>query len=157
MEENVSLWVGEYEGGIVVFDPSIQLKDCPHVFLWEVESQEIGKYDRSARGYFSSAKEKHRAPAIDAYRKWKDGANFSWIVEEKEYYRQRRKREQAEKVRQNFAQEKAAGIRRIVGKRGARDTYCFSCKLPISNTKQETCSECGWIKCVCGACDCSRP
>ena len=33
-----------------------------------------------------------------------------------------------------------------------RVTHCWKCKTPLNNYLDPECSECGWIKCSCGAC-----
>ena len=37
-----------------------------------------------------------------------------------------------------------------------RITHCFACKSALDSRLQLECSECGWIVCQCGACECSK-
>jgi hypothetical protein len=37
-----------------------------------------------------------------------------------------------------------------------RVTHCFACKSHLDSRLQLECSECGWIVCQCGACECSK-
>jgi len=44
MAASASIWIGEVEGKALVFDPAIQLPDCPHVFLWDPSTGEMLTY-----------------------------------------------------------------------------------------------------------------
>lgn len=35
-----------------------------------------------------------------------------------------------------------------------RRTWCWRCKVPLTSERHDTCLECGWIMCSCGACGC---
>lgn len=36
-----------------------------------------------------------------------------------------------------------------------RENFCWKCKLSVNNLDYPECSNCGWIRCRCGACGCS--
>lgn len=91
----MNIWVGEVEGEVRVYDPSIQLPDCPHVFLWEPSSGEMGKFiaDLTRKRI-----KRHREPEvatshIAAYLQWHTLHGAAWIEDERRYYASRAVRE----------------------------------------------------------------
>jgi len=88
----MTIWVGEVEGEALVFDPSIQLPDCPHVFLWSPASLTMGKF--IAKGIRKRIKpyrnENSMAAYVAAYKLWHTNHASSWIEKEKIYYGKRK-------------------------------------------------------------------
>lgn len=82
-----SIWVGEVEGEALVYDPAIQLPDCPHLFLWDPSSGEMGKYiadltrERIKPHTDPSAANGH----IAAYERWNKTHGATWLNDEKRY------------------------------------------------------------------------
>ncbi len=44
-------------------------------------------------------------------------------------------------------------VRHYLGLR-RRTTHCFRCKQDLNSVDFDTCDNCGWIRCACGACGC---
>jgi hypothetical protein len=88
----MTIWVGEVEGEALVFDPSIQLPDCPHLFLWSPTSSTMRKF--IAEGIRKRIKpcrnENSLADYIAAYKMWHTNHASSWIEGEKIYYEERK-------------------------------------------------------------------
>lgn len=38
---------------------------------------------------------------------------------------------------------------------GRKVTRCYRCKTYLDSVAEQTCAECGWLRCGCGACGCS--
>ena len=88
----MTIWVGEVEGEALVFDPSIQLPGCPHLFLWSPASSTMGKF--IAAGIRKRIKpcrnENSLAAYVAAYKLWHTNHASSWIENEKIYYEKRK-------------------------------------------------------------------
>ena len=166
-----SIWVGKIAGKVLVFDPAIQLLDCPHVFLWDMHTMNICKYvPETARKQARSYKKINTDAYISAYLLWKDAHIEDWLKEETVYYHNRLTREAEElKKRQalNLTLEEIHKERLVkMGKeyRGVRSANkdnlrrrfanCYSCKKNLDNSVDIECVACDWILCKCGACGC---
>ena len=102
----MTIWVGEVEAKFLVYDPAIQLPDCPHLFLWDPASGGMGKYlanltrQRIKPCHSPEAAAKH----IASYKRWKRGYGEAWLADEKRYYESRKFRE-AEQENQRLKRE----------------------------------------------------
>lgn len=90
-----NIWVGMVEGGAaLVFDPEMQLLDCPHIFLWDVNTSNMERYIATmARAAMSTIKDgaligQHTASYLD----WKASHGTSWLNSERSYYGSRASR-----------------------------------------------------------------
>lgn len=90
-----SIWVGEVEGKALVYDPKIQMPDCPHLFLWEPNSGEMGKFiaDLTRKRIRPYTEPSGASEHIAAYQRWHKAHGAKWLNDEKRYYDSRRKRE----------------------------------------------------------------
>jgi hypothetical protein len=166
------LWVGRLEEQSLVYDPSIQLPECPHVFLWNPATNEMEKY--LAAGVRKHIKPHDRPQDVVAhiasYNAWKAIHSAAWLDEEKQYYEDRRLGEALDEEarvaarvtleeRHRLQLEKFGkayyGLRAATGERRRRETHCYACKDALDNTIQVECVSCGWILCNCGACGCT--
>lgn len=173
---NASIWVGEVEGKTLVYDPSIHFPDCPHLFLWDPSTGEMGKYiaDLIRKQIKPHTEPSAAAGHIAAYEQWRKTYGTAWINDEKRYYESRRDREATlEKQRQeteriaNLSPEERHKERlEKLGReyRGVRPPtpnahrrrvrHCYVCKQDIDNSVDFECVACDWILCTCGACGC---
>ena len=173
-----TLWIGKLNQKTLVFDSSMQLPDCPHVFLWNTTSRAMEKYVPSV---VKSLIRTNRVPEIavhaaTAYETWKHNDSQDWIEEEAKYYAERTAKEAREKAQRNClaaAREKARetlverhrkalqtvggtylGVRKPSAPRNPRITHCYSCNGHLDNSIDIECAACGWILCICSACGC---
>ncbi|MEC8849769.1 MAG: hypothetical protein VYB93_10975 [Pseudomonadota bacterium] len=174
-----SIWVGEIEGKALVHDPKIQLPDCPHLFLWDPNSGEMGKF---IAGLIRKRIKPHTEPSgasehIAAYLRWHKAHGAKWLNEEKRYYESRRKCEAAQEEQRKKRQEdqRTANlspeerhkerlerlgrmylgvVRATPNSRRRRFTHCYACRRDLDNSIDIECVACGWIICTCGACGC---
>jgi hypothetical protein len=178
-----TIWVGEVEGRALVYDPAIQLPDCPHLFLWNPSNGEMGRYiaDLTRKRIKRYSNPSLAAAHIKSYQDWRNSYGAAWLENEKHYYASRRQREAAQEQERLEHERRKAEAERIanltpaerhkerlenLGKeyRGVRPatqnplkrriTHCYTCKMPLDNSIDIECVSCGWILCVCGACGC---
>jgi hypothetical protein len=166
-----SLWIGRLDSKTLVYDSSIQLPDCPHVFLWDSTSGEMQKYIPTVVRTLIRKNSDPEASAIAtaAYDAWKLNESPSWIAEESKYYEQRSAKEAGKNpltamTRETMVQRhrdalEAAGkaylgVRDARSPRNRRITHCYSCKQSLDNSIDVECVACNWILCLCGACGC---
>jgi len=88
----MTIWVGEVEGEALVFDPSIQLPGCPHLFLWSPASSSMGKFIAvGIRKRIKACRNQNDLTAhTAAYQLWRTNHAPSWIEGEKKYYEKRK-------------------------------------------------------------------
>ncbi len=178
----MKLWVGEVGGEVLVYDPSIQLADCPHIFLWSTISFEMCQYNAAVtrqnikRLKNTNALEVHTT----SYMEWKFAHGVAWLNNVVGYYASRRSRELEQEIERNardlerIEQQRVAnltpeqrhkerleqlgikylGIRPAIRTTFHRVTHCYSCTQPLDNSVDSECIACGWILCTCGACGC---
>jgi hypothetical protein len=91
----MTIWVGEVKGEARVYDPAIQLPDCPHLFLWDPASKEMGKFIANLTRQKIKPYNNAEAAAghIAAYQQWYSRHGASWLEGEKLYYESRKRRE----------------------------------------------------------------
>lgn len=87
-----SAWVGQFDRTTLVFDPDMQLPDCPHVFLWNTTSLKMEKY---VPNLVRTKVKTQRDPevvssSLSAFQSWKLAEAISWLESERPYYRARR-------------------------------------------------------------------
>lgn len=176
-----TIWVGEIEGKALVYDPTIQLPDCPHLFLWRPSDGEMGKYiaDLTRKRIKPYSDRSKSSTYVADYQVWRNSYGAAWLAEEKCYYESRKARE-AEQEKERLEREIRKGeaernaslaleerhkerLKRL-GKeyRGVRPasenlsrhrvTHCHNCKDVLDNSIDIECGSCGWILCRCGAC-----
>lgn len=174
----MTIWVGEIEEQSYIYDPSIQLPDCPHIFLWNPSSKEMEKFiaDITRQSIKPLKNERIAAHHIAAYQDWHMLHGISWLEDEKKYYESRkafevnRKQESIEHVSEaertrNLTIERHKNDLKNLGKeyRGVRFkrtdikhriTHCYNCKESLNNLMDIECISCNWIICKCGACGC---
>lgn len=122
----MTIWVGEVEGEARVYDPAIQLPDCPHLFLWDPLSREMGKFIANLTRQRIKPHSNPEAAAnhVKAYQQWHMLHGASWLEGEKRYYESRKlreveqekerlKREQERLERERWEAERAAEAERI--------------------------------------------
>lgn len=87
-----TIWVGEIAGKALVYDPAIQLPDCPHLFLWRPSGGEMGKYiaDITRKLIRPYANHAQASEYIAAYQAWRNSYGEAWIAGEKLYYESRK-------------------------------------------------------------------
>jgi hypothetical protein len=137
------LWVGELEGSALIFDPAIQLKDGPHVFLW---NSGTGLMEKFVPAILRTLVRRYRGPVPleelhRRYTEWLKGEGENWLAAEAPYYQQR------------LAKELASASKRQEPWRAA---HCYQCKEPLAGNVDAPCPKCGWMVCAnCEACGCS--
>ena len=179
---SATIWVGEFQAKALVYDPAIQLADCPHLFLWNPTTSEMGKYiaNMTRKPIKPHGDPRVASTCIAAYRQWKDAYGTAWLQEEKRYYEARRARElaqeadrRAKKLAQDEARQQARltleerhrsrleklgkaylGVRPAIRRHLHRITHCYACKRGLDNSVDIECVACDWILCTCGACGC---
>ncbi len=165
-------WVGHIEGKPLVYDPAIQLADCPHLFLWDPEDNAMAKYmaDSTIKPCSDSGA---TSCYIAAYKAWKLTNGADWLEQERHYYDSRRAGEQAQEGERRAKERLASlslgerhrlrleklgkpylGVQPATRARQHRVTHCYACKRSLDNTIDVECVACGWILCSCGACGC---
>lgn len=152
-----SMWCGDLSGNLLVFDPSMQLVDSPHVFLWDCSSGEMGQYVASlVKSKIKTCKD-HSAIAkgIRDYQQWHAAHAAAWLLASADYYGERKFKEDAELQQREAARATLEDARRTkAGKKStARANHCWSCKKDINNSIHQECEVCRWIICPCGACE----
>lgn len=102
----MTIWVGEIEGDIRVYDPAIQLPDCPHIFLWDPVSRQMGKFiAKLTRQHIKPHGNSDAAAAyVASYQQWYKMHGAIWIEGEKQYYELRNLRG-AEEEQQRLKRE----------------------------------------------------
>jgi|GEM_PF-3338561 len=95
-----TIWVGELNGSYLVYDPLIQIPECPHVFLWDPSSGEMREFVASSVREHIVTQENLPVSAahIEQYKKWYATEGETWSKEERLYY-ETRQREEEEKKR----------------------------------------------------------
>ena len=86
------IWAGEGDDGVaLVYDPKIQIQDCPHLFLWNSESGEMEKYIANiARTWIQPVKYPQIANKhIADYKAWYKSTGDAWLKAEIPYYTHR--------------------------------------------------------------------
>lgn len=176
-----SIWVGEDDESLIyVYDTSIQITECPHVFLWEIKpgSQhgEMEKYDPNIiREHIKPIKDQEISNQyISAYEQWRKSKGDTWQEEQIRFYTplidaQRKRQEdarEADRVAKLTPEERHKERLNKLGieYRGVRPasqnisrwriTHCYACKKELDNQIDIECKACNWILCVCGACGC---
>jgi len=101
-----AIWVGEVDGKTLVYDPTFQLPECPHLFLWCSEDAEMGKYiaDKLRPHIKSSNQHPLTTAKISAYQIWRENSGSEWLKNARQYYEARRQRE-AEGEQQRIQRE----------------------------------------------------
>lgn len=96
------LWVGDLEERVLVYDKSVQLSECPHVFLWDPSSGEMQAFIANvvrekikAQGNRSITEE-----SIEKYKKWFNAEAETWKKEERGYYESRKQDEEEKRQKQ---------------------------------------------------------
>ncbi len=159
-----TLWVGQIEKTPLVFDRSLQLPDCPHVFLWNTALSVMEKYVPDiVRKNIQRSREPSTIEAATVYfNAWRETTGLDWLEAERQYYQLRAEREAtgrepspAERHRERLESigKQYLGVRKALPKK-LRVTHCYSCKQTLSNSIDVECVVCGWILCNCGACGC---
>jgi hypothetical protein len=109
-----TLWIGKLDQKTLVFDPSMQLPDCPHVFLWNTTSRAMEKYVpamvRSAIRANPDAEVS--ALAATAFIGWKQSESQAWHEEESKYYYERRAKVAREQAAKASEHERETEVRR---------------------------------------------
>ena len=102
----MNIWVGEVEGAALVYDPAIQLLDCPHLFLWDPTTREMDKFDANLikKLIKPHSNPKVAARIIAAYQKWHTLHGAFWLEGEKRFY-ESRKLQEAEREQERLKQE----------------------------------------------------
>lgn len=97
-----SHWVGQLNQITLVFDRAMQLPDCPHVFLWNMNTCSMEKYVPSmVRSDIQTLKDTNiTTAAISAYEIWKQQEASTWFYEESKYYAERKAKEKQEENKQ---------------------------------------------------------
>lgn len=115
------IWVGEINGAALVFDPDIQLPNCPHVFLWALESKEVEKYvAATARSNVKALQNEGMAQQhIAAYETWREAHGAEWLALETNYYLTRQLEERKSEERRLEKRKLEAISRNIVAARDA--------------------------------------
>ena len=139
------IWIGMVDGDALVYDPGIQIRDAPHVFIWSRETKSIGKYDPSMlRKHIRRLTDKGQWQDLyEDYMEWKSsntGILDKWRREQQSYYTER------SKIERRFEERLEERDRRV--------TNCHSCGKTLDNGIELECEACGWILCDCGACGC---
>ena len=118
LEVSRTLWVGKLDSEMLVFDPSMQFPDCPHVFLWSTKSSEMERYVpalvRSTIRRNLDAEVS--AFAVTAFMEWKRNESQTWFEEESKYYA-----EQKEKVARAQAVKVSEREREILVQRASEE------------------------------------
>lgn len=160
------IWVGKTDGGAaLVFDPEMQLPDCPHIFLWEVTTGSMEHYVATmVRAAISTIKDDALVRRYStSYLGWKAAQGKSWLNSERSYYESRVSRardeslmtpEQRHKQRLDQMGLFYGGVRALTTGRRQRNAHCYECKEPLNSLAKFECEQCGWILCDCGACGC---
>ena len=180
---NSSIWLGEVNGKVLVYDPAIQLPDCLHIFLWDPNSEEMGNYaaDLTRKHIKRHVEAGLTSKYTTAYHIWRNIHGSAWLAEERRYYEDRQTRDVAlekERLAREAARAEAERIENLtpaerhkerlerlgkeyLGVRPAtkkplrrRITHCYACKVPLDNSLDIECISCNWILCTCGACGC---
>lgn len=97
-EMSTSLWLGLLDDEVLVFDPTLQLPDCPHVFLWS-ESRGMQRFiPVILRTKIRTLRDGgQRETTIAAFETWKLREDIErWLGGQRNYYRKRRKKEVVE-------------------------------------------------------------
>jgi hypothetical protein len=167
-----TIWVGELEGKVLIYDPEIQLPDCHHLFLWEPATGEMGKYianliRKKIRPHANSSE---IAIHVASYRRWHENEGIAWLNQQTTYYDSFREtytlQKEAERLANLPLEEKHKLRLERLGREyqgvrsAARDTrhrrivHCYACQQELDNSIDIECVACGWILCSCGACGC---
>ena len=128
-----SHWVGQLDQNVLVFDQAMQLPDCPHVFLWNMKTCEMGKYVPSM---VRSAIRTHQdatntAAAISAYEIWKRQEGTAWLDEESKYYAARNMKEIQEVAQKKVERERDAQLQQ------AREQFAIAEQARLAALKAE--------------------
>ncbi|WP_213948484.1 hypothetical protein [Luteibacter sp. dw_328] len=173
-----ALWTGKLGQKTVVYDPTIQLPGCPHLFLW-TEADGMGKYLADViRSKVKRVPDESATATLQAlYEAWREATGERWLLEETRFYEEqargaeeRRKaqeaRQEAKRLAQLSIEERHAERLKTLGKefkgvesvtserRVHRATHCYACKSSLNSAQDLQCKACGWILCDCGACGC---
>ena len=136
------LWVGDLDSVLFVHDPVIQLKEGPHVFLWNSRTGEMNKYVPATvrplirRSIDPASTER----ACRSYADWLKREGEIWLSIEVPYYKSRL----AKELLNNSKIETPTRV-----------THCYRCKEPLAGNVDAPCSICSWMVCSnCQACRC---
>lgn len=127
-------WVGKFTfgaGQIFVYDPSIQIANSPHVYLYNMVKSRLEQHNRSdARSKVAKVDKSNVSKyAIESYERWYRIAGKK-IVSQGVVHLQGEDRSRCHRV-----------------------THCWNCRNPLDNEYDIECRKCGWIICpTCGAC-----
>ncbi len=168
----------------LVYDPSIQLAGCPHVFLWNPRTGGMDRYLPAVlrENPITRLSSPNHSPHSSRFIQWKVLNVTTWLEDEQRYYQSREQSEAKEEASRllrsiradqlQFAQ-RLAGLspeerhRELLNRLGKpylgirpassfhrRVTHCYACKSHLDNSINIECVACGWILCACGACGC---
>ena len=162
------LWVGRWdEGGFLVHDPSMQLTECPYVYLFSTIRNQMHPFIPQ----WVKRELRRKVDVGDAdfarkrYRRWADTNSLVFLESERNLVDERKEQFQSEiesirrEIERNHRQHLASrglpfrGVREP-NPRHHRVTHCWNCKGHLDNLVDVECSACGWIICGCGACGC---
>ncbi len=109
-----TLWIGKLDQKTLVFDPSMQLADCPHVFLWDTTSCAMEKYVPAVvRSLIRTNRDPDvAAVAAAAFETWKQGRGREWLETQSNYYAERRAIETRENAAKASERERLAQLER---------------------------------------------
>ena len=107
-------WIGKLDQKTLVFDSSMQLPDCPHVFLWNTTSCSMEKYIPAVvRTLIQTNPDPEvSALAATAFETWKYAKAKDWLEEEFKYYAKRRAKEARENAARATKQERVSQTER---------------------------------------------
>ncbi len=137
----MTLWVGELDGDIVVYDIKLQIQGSAYLKLWSLQDNQVFSIERElARQKSRSIKaEQTQAIVKEKYLEWFALHYQTYLSEENEAVSRRRGMSLA---------------RTQLG----RENFCKKCALPLTANLMNVCGQCGWIKCRhCGTCNCAAP
>ena len=102
-----ALWFGILEEEILVFDPTMQLGNCPHVFLWSKREGMQRYVPGLLRSRIRTLKDAQLQQATSSsFEGWKLLEDTeAWLEMQRQYYQEREGREVAEKVRRKARDE----------------------------------------------------
>jgi hypothetical protein len=94
MMENI--WVGEVDGSPLIYDPAMQLADCPHLFLWSPKSGMSKYYANLVREHIRPLGDRALADAHrEKYERWRSSHGDAWLKHTRIEYEERRRNEEA--------------------------------------------------------------
>ena len=174
--EPTKYWFGQREDRVFLYDRSFQPEEEDDVFLWEIGAKSIRHFKKPMiRQVISPVTPDFEIDsAVKDYEVWRESNGQKYRIEhtkrisrtiEAEFIAaaalSQRNREIADKSalahRHWFRkQQEYQGVDMPQSKASLyRTSVCWSCASTVNSKQNPTCRRCGWLVCVCDACECN--